>query len=251
MVSLNQMPINTRLRAIALLLLGATLILFGACQRLAPPKASPPPPPTAVLFIGNSFTDFNNGIDTALQGLASTITATRIAPGGYTLEIHWNQRKALERLQQTPWNYVVLQEQSQTPVFDQAKFRQFAQAFDREIQRQGAKTVLLMTWERPDSVIYGVTTANLATAYKTVGRELGAKVAPAGLAFERSRQQKPDLALYSDDGHPTIAGTYLAACVLYGTLFDRSPLGRPATAATIPRETQVYLQRIAAKTLGY
>jgi len=235
--------------AIYLLIGCITLVSLGSCRRPIAPRTELPP--ARVLFIGNSFTDFNNGIDTQLQGLASTITATRIAPGGYTLETHWNQPQTRERLRQDSWNYVVLQEQSQIPVFDQAKFRQFAQAFDQEIKATGAKTVLLMTWERPDSVAYGVTTANLATAYKTVGHELRAKVAPVGLAFERSQQEKPDLVLYSYDGHPTPYGTYLAACVLYGTLFDRSPVGRPATADTIPRKTQVYLQRIAAKTLGY
>jgi len=51
----------------------------------------------------------------------------------------------------------------------------------------------------------------LQIAYNLAGAELNAKVAPAGLAFAQALRQRPDLALYSQDGHPTMVGTYLAA----------------------------------------
>ena len=108
-----------------------------------------------------------------------------------------------------------------------------------------------MTWERPDSISYGVTTANLAAAYNAIGTELGAKVAPAGLAFALSLRERPDLLLYSQDGHPTVYGTYLAACVLYGTIFGRSPVGNPYSDPSITAEMRAYLQHIAAESLGY
>ena len=145
----------------------------------------------------------------------------------------------------------VLQEQRQTPVFDQAKFCQTARKLDGEMRSSGARTVLLMTWERPDSIGYGVTTANLAAACNASGKELGAKAAPAGMAFARSLRGRPDIALYGQDGHPTMAGTYLAACVLYATIFERSLVGDPHFDASITAETGAYLQRIAAETLGF
>lgn len=204
-----------------------------------------------ILLIGNSFTFSNEGIDKQLLGLAPASQISRVATGGYTLEAHWNDQNTRQIMRDSNWTHIVLQEQSQRPVFEPDQFRKFAEELDREIRRLNAQTVLLMTWERPDSVDAGITTANLAAAYNALGNDLNAKVAPAGLAFARSLAERPDLVLYSPDGHPTLYGTYLAACVLYGTIFERSPVGNPYSASEFPSEVGEYFQRIAAETLGY
>lgn len=227
----------------------AALLLFTSCNLLSPPKTRTPFSKN-ILLIGNSYTDFNGGLDKQLEGLYPDSTITRIAPGGYALENHWNG-DALRTIRKGGWNYVVLQEQSQMPVTDQSKFYEFAGRFDAEIRKSGATTILLMTWERPDSVRYGVTTANLAASYNYLGTQLGVKVAPAGLAFARSLRARPDLALYNPDGHPTTYGTYLAACVIYATIFNTSPVGNPYSDASIPPTTRMFFQQVAAETLGY
>jgi hypothetical protein len=215
------------------------------------PISCRPQPATSVLFIGNSYTYVNEGVDAQLGRMAPSIRTFRIAAGGYTLEKHWKDGNALRSISSGHWSYVILQEQSQIPVIDPMKFRNYVEKFNEEINRIGAKTILLMTWERPDSVGYGVTAANISAAYNAAGEELGITVAPAGLAFENALQERPDLALYSQDGHPTIAGTYLAACVLYGTIFQKSPAGIACTGKNIPPDLRDFLQRIAAKSLGY
>ena len=235
-----------------LLIFALVVVMVASCRRVTTShSASATPASTRILFIGNSFTYFNNGIDRYLNSFAPSSKASSVALGGYTLENHWNNNATQQALHQGGWGYVVLQEQSQVPIFDPTGFHQFAVAFDRKIKAIGAKTILFMTWERPDSVSQGVTTQNLASAYNNVGAELGAKVAPVGLAFARSLSEKPDLSLYNVDGHPTIYGTYLATCVLYGTIFERSPEGNPYIDKEISTELQTYLQKTAAKTLGY
>ena len=158
------------------------------------------------------------------------------------------------RFREGDWTYVVLQEQSQRPVVDWQSFYKFSREFDIVIRESGAETVLLMTWERPDSVAGGVTTASLASAYDAVGAQLGAGVAPAGLAFARSLLQRPDLPLYSQDGHPTEAGTYLAACVLYGVIFQKTPVGNsyvgPGVTRTMPPSSNKWRRRRLASEVG-
>ena len=207
-------------------------------------------PSTRVLFIGNSYTFYNGGLDKQLKGLAPSTETECIAVGGYTLESHWNNGNALQRIREAKWDYVVLQEQSQTPIINQKRFYDFATKFDEEIRLSGAKTILLMTWERPDSRQYGVTTDNVATTYTDLGKQLGAKVAPAGIAFARALRHRPELTLYSQDGHPTMEGTYLAACVLYQTIYEQSPVGNPYSEPSLPAEITDYLQQIAAGNLG-
>jgi hypothetical protein len=205
---------------------------------------------TRILFIGNSFTFFNGGLDKQLKGLAPSAEVECLALGGYTLEKHWTDGNAVRMIREGKWDYVILQEQSQIPVINRKKFYDFAERFNEEIRRSGAKAILLMTWERPDSREFGVTTQNLAASYSALGKELNVKVAPAGLAFARSVRVKPELVLYRQDGHPTLEGTYLTACVLYLTIFEKSPVGNPYSEGSLSAEMRAYLQEMAAEYPG-
>jgi hypothetical protein len=218
-------------------------ILAAACGSSAPDV-----PPARILLIGNSFTYVNGGIDQELAQMAPSATVKAVTAGGYRLQNHWDAGQALDEIRGGHDDFVVLQEQSQTPVIGFAGFADYARRFDQEVRAAGGKTVLLMTWERPDSVQYGVTTANLAAAYDSVGTSLGARVAPAGLAFAEAQRERPGLTLTVPDGHPTVAGTYLATCVLYGTIYRRTPVGVPH--APLSDADRDFLQRVAAKTLG-
>lgn len=226
------------------------IYLLVVCLALSALESCDTQPSTRILLIGNSYTFINGGLDKQLKGLAPSAETECIAIGGYRLENHWNNGNALRRIRETKWDYVVLQEQSQIPVINQKQFHDFAGKFDEEIRRTGAKTILLMTWERPDSRQYGVTAENVAAAYTDLGKQLGAKVAPAGIAFARALRNRPELALYSQDGHPTMEGTYLAACVLYQTIFEKSPVGNPYSEPSVPADTRDFLQQTAADSLG-
>ena len=65
-------------------------------------------------------------------------------------------------------------------------------------------------------------------AYFDIAKELNAVVAPVGMAWKMALAAHPALVLYEpDESHPNPTGSYLAACVFYATLFDKSPLGLP------------------------
>ena len=108
--------------------------------------------------------------------------------------------------------------------------------------------MLFMTWaytDRPEM------TPQLDEAYSRLGKELDAEVAPVGLAFERVTRERPSLKLRTDDKrHPSLAGTYLAACVFYAALQDRSPEGIDYSAGLEP-EVASYLQKAAWEVVQY
>lgn len=71
---------------------------------------------TSVLFIGNSYTYVNDLPNTLRQlalSLGDTVTVASSAPGGYTLFQHSTYQPTLDAIAAQPWDYVVLQEQSQ------------------------------------------------------------------------------------------------------------------------------------------
>lgn len=78
------------------------------------------PDTICVLFVGNSYTYVNN-LPLLLSRMATsaevpvTIETAECTGGGYTLEQHWNEGRAVNEIRKG-WDFVVLQEQSMRPV---------------------------------------------------------------------------------------------------------------------------------------
>jgi hypothetical protein len=86
----------------------------------------------------------------------------------------------------------------------------------------------------------------IADAYTGIGRELGATVVPVGLAWQRFLRQHDRPVLHDkDQSHPTLAGSYLAACVFLAVLFRESPVGVDAEVAGLSEQDRARLQEAA------
>ena len=137
----------------------------------------------------------------------------------------------------------MLQEQSTLPVKNARRMHENVRLFDEAIKAAGAKTVLYMTWARrhaPESQ------QAITDAYADIGRELGATVVPVGLAWQRFLREHDQPVLHDrDQSHPTLAGSYLAACVFLAVLFEESPVGIDAEVAGLSREGPALLQKAA------
>lgn len=195
--------------------------------------------PLRVLFIGNSYTYFNN-LPRVLEQLAlsaGTPMETRmVVEGGATLQDHWEKGDALKAVRESPWDYVILQDQStlgayivngHSQVADPDYFHRFARLFDQEIKKSGAKTVFYLTWASKDAPAREQAALNYA--YMAIARELKGSVAPVGVVWQEVRREDPRLELYVEDkSHPRGAGSYLAACVLYAAIYGKSPVGLPS-----------------------
>jgi hypothetical protein len=205
--------------------------------------------PLKALFIGNSFTARND-----LPGLIARLAAARgkklehrlISAGGASLRTHWNAGEALKAIQRGHYDHVVLQEQSTLPVKNAKRVHENVRLFDEAIKAAGAKTALYMTWARqnaPDSQ------QAITDAYAGIGRELGATVVPVGLAWQRflGKHERPVLH-DKDQSHPTLAGSYLAACVFLAVLFEESPDGIPGEVDGLSEKDLALLQKVAWQT---
>jgi hypothetical protein len=203
------------------------------------------------LFIGNSFTQRNN-----LPGLFADLAAARglpvkhdlISVGGASLRTHWNAGEASEAIATGGYDYVVLQEQSTLPVKNAQRMAENVRLFDEAIQRAKSTTVLYMTWARkhaPD------TQQAIASAYNAIGKELGAIVVPVGLAWRRFLSQHDKPVLYDrDQSHPTLAGSYLAACVFLAVIFKANPIGIESGPDSFNEHERLALQRAAWQQIG-
>lgn len=192
----------------------------------------------SVLFIGNSYTAANDlpGVFAQMAGSANLSVKVSVrTAGGATLADHVAAGETSELLDDHQLNVVVLQEQSQIPASPELVASDVLPAATRlaaHARRVGAAPLLLQTWARRDGwPENGISTyAQMQTAvsdgYAEVASAVKADVAPVGEAWAETLSSDVHPPLWEPDGsHPTIAGTYLAACVLYAAIFGRSPQG--------------------------
>ena len=209
--------------------------------------------PTRVLFIGNSHTERNGGMDWQVGNLVAAEDPPRAYYGerdtasGVTLEYHYHNG-APERIREGDWDVVVLQEYLPgIPTHSAEPFLEYARLLDAEIRADGARTVLYMTW--PQARYDWADLDDFVKAFREVSSELGVPVAPVGVAMANAQAERPDLVLIdTDEVHATWAGTYLAAATIYATLFQRSPEGLPYSFG-VDADDAAFLQRIAWQTV--
>ncbi|MEX0867858.1 MAG: DUF4886 domain-containing protein [Pirellulales bacterium] len=216
------------------------------CVWLAAPPATAAEPRIEVLFVGNSYTSFND-LPQMLTALAKAggkrLRADRSVAGGFTLQKHWEGQRAARQIAGRRWDYVVLQEQSQLPVVAPAVMFEYAKKFDAAIDERGAKTIFFLTWARANAPDMQ---AGLNQSYFAIAKECEAEVAPVGLAWQQAlTMDNPPKLHQADNSHPTPAGTYLAACVFYGTIFGESPEGLRWKPPQLPDPQAGILQHTA------
>jgi hypothetical protein len=202
-----------------------------------------------ILFIGNSFTA-RNDVPGLIADMADarghTLEHRLISAGGASLRMHWNKGDAPKAIEQNRWDYVVLQEQSTLPVKNAQRTHENIRLFDEAIKASGAKMALYLTWARQK---VPETQKALTDCYTSIGEELGATIVPAGVAWERLLGKKHHPVLHDKDGsHPTLAGSYLAACVFFAVLFDESPVGIPFDSKALTAAEVSLLQTTAWET---
>ncbi|HQW06576.1 MAG TPA: hypothetical protein PLV08_07070 [Flavobacteriales bacterium] len=222
---------------------------------------------TTVLFLGNSYTAANDLPNTFRQlalSLGEEVTVSASTPGGYTLEQHATYAPSLSLIDAQPWDFVVMQEQSQLgalPV-DVTNTELGATQLLAELEENYECTypVFYMTWGRqngdPDNCpafpfmcTYDGMQQGLRNNYVALANWNDAYTAPVGVAWKQVRDTHPLINLYAADGsHPSVEGTYLAACVFYCTIFQESCVDA-AFNSSLPPDTAAILRSIASATV--
>jgi hypothetical protein len=192
-----------------------------------------------VLFIGNSYTNFNM-LPTLVTRLAHSasdghvISATVFTKPGYTLQMHWRRRRAIRLIKKGRFSHIVLQSHSLDPIDRPRQLTEYTDRFVRAIEKTGAQAILYETWarhprssiyrKRPTLISHDAMYRRIDEVFRETAIRTRARLAPVGLAFKRAFDEYPDIDLHRADGsHPTWSGSFLAACVIFGVLTDQNP----------------------------
>ncbi len=188
--------------------------------------------PLNILFLGNSYT-YGNQLPQLVQtiseaeGTLPQLKTEMMAAGGLQLKDHLARPAHMQALESGNFNVVVLQGQSVEPLLVSGEFQTAARTISDRATAAGVAVRFFETWARREGhLVYQeawsggdpkTMQAGLRAAYSQAAQAGGGEMIPVGDAFELSLQKHPELIIHAPDGsHPSILGSYLAACVFYG-----------------------------------
>jgi len=227
--------------------------LLQSCLGSTAPSV-PTGPGSGILFIGNSLTYWND-LPLIVQAVFDTAGGDRyevgmIAAPDVSLEDHWNDGAARSHIERGGWQIVVLQQGPSSLPDSRLLLRDYVMRFAGPIRAIGAQPALYSVW--PSRGRQG-DFARAIESYALAAADVNGLFFPVASAWLAAWRRDSTIALYEPDGlHPSVAGSYLAALVMYRVISKKTPLGLPAQfrlrdgrAATLPLSLATLLQAAA------
>ena len=229
------------------------------------------------LFLGNSYTYVNN-LPLLVAALASASGDSLVfdshAPGGYTLGwqpiAHATDPVSLAKVGADDWDFVILQEQSQTPAIpalrDSCIYPASIVLHDSiKSVNPCSRVLFFLTWGRrfggmqcftanycsPDFTGFSQMQDSLTLAYKGIADTLSGWIAPAGEAWRYVTSSHGMVLHDADNSHPNLNGSYLSACVFYDVMFGKPSSGNSFTAGLTADSALILQQAADSVTFGY
>jgi plastocyanin len=220
--------------------------------------------------VGNSYTYVNNLpvlVEQIALSFGDTLVHESSTPGGADFNAHSTNAQTLNKINQQQWDYIVLQAQSQepslSPGYVNANVLPAAQVLIDAIESNSLciEPLFFMTWGRkfgdaincvpyPPVCTYLGMQERLRTRYLDMTFTHNTSCSPVGMAWKESIAIDSTLNLYSsDNSHPSIYGSYLAACTFYATIFKKSAVGSSYWPNAIDSATAYSLQQIGSSTV--
>ena len=226
----------------------------------------------SLMFVGNSFFYYNNSLHNHLRKIISgnksvdTISTRSITINGSSLSWHPvdayldnkdigrfridsnNDNKYIES-EDTSIDAVIFMDCSLCSIHPKTKdnFHKYVAKHSETIRARGAEPMLFMSWlykNKKDMVF------ELREEFIKAANANDILLVPAGEAFHNLNLTHPEIDLYTPDmRHPSAEGTYLAAAVVFGTLFKKKTEGNKNIMNLDP-EDALKIQKIADKTVN-
>lgn len=203
---------------------------------------------TRVLFVGNSFTYYND-LHLVFKSLADSashpVQVGLHAPGGVSVGdiaqgnmAHMNNPNLYQMMKAGNWDYMVLQDNQGRFVFDYGVFPSSSLVIEGHIMLRDSfqfynpcgKVIWFAGWGPKDGYPpYASTGSGLIDKiynnYLYLLDTAGEVIAPIGPAWKRVIAGHPSITLWDGDNvHPGPSGTFLTAAVVYSSIFKDNPL---------------------------
>jgi hypothetical protein len=197
--------------------------------------------PMNVLFIGNSYTHYND-MPEILESIAVSkgvkVNVEMSAKSNHTCRMHCQRADMFDKISSRKWDYVVLQgfsrELTHEPDYLDTSFVPFFnQIIDSIYTNNPCTNVLLYrTWgykngiaDHPDLDSYQKMSDKIALGYQYIADLYSLPIVPVGEVWETIYKNHPTINLYLEDNqHPNLYGSFLIASCFYVAIFKATPV---------------------------
>ena len=216
--------------------------------------------PKTILFIGNSYLYYGDSLHNHFRRIVgeyftgydpSSVKSATI--GGSRLKHHDVERlinpKAISSIEK--FDLVILQGGSAETLTKESRkeFSHFIKKHVHTIRANNSKAALYMThaYIEPHEKFTENQIKIIEKTYTKAGIENQVLVIPVGVAFDLAYKKNPNIRLHKSDGsHPSLLGTYLAACTVFSSIYHKSPVGiKYDYFGEISKEDKIFLQEVA------
>jgi hypothetical protein len=174
-----------------------------------------------VLFVGNSLT-YTNNLPLLVKEVAMkydrSIETDMLAFPNFTLEDHWLEGKLQKLIASGRFDILVVQQGPSSQADGREMLLGYGLKLKKLCQQSNVALAFFMVWpprnhaERFKGVIKN---------YSDAAEKTGSILCPVGLAWKTCIETNKDCDYYDADGfHPSLAGSKVAAAVIYKSLFQ-------------------------------
>lgn len=213
---------------------------------------------TRILFIGNSFTFFNNMPDMVKafgDSAGRPIITGMHAPGGVSVGdiaqgtmAHMNNPALFSLIRSRKWDFAVIQDNQGRFVRDSAVFPATSLVMQGHLNIMDSvkannscvKIILFAGWAwkagMPPFGNTGIETIQrILVNYRVLNDTMKETIAPIGEAWIKAVNYLPSVNLWDpDDAHPGYPGSYLTAAVIFSTIFNLPSAGVDYNGTLLP-----------------
>lgn len=175
---------------------------------------------TQILFVGNSLTYTND-----LPGLVAVIakkngvkvSTEMIAYPNYAIEDHWNDGQLQKQIASEKFTYVVVQQGPSSQAEGREMLFDYGARLSVLCKKHNVQLVFFMVW--PAKANYQ-TFDGVIKNYTEVAQKTQSLLCPVGKVWKEHFDTTNDFSYYGpDEFHPSLAGSKVAAQVIFQTLF--------------------------------
>ena len=227
---------------------------------------------SSLMLVGNSFFYYNNSLHNHLGDLikndpnVTSMKRRSITINGSDLPWHdiesylsnehigsfridTNNNNKYVPSSNTKIDAVIFMGCSLCPIHPDTKdtFQVYVQKYSEIIRDKNAEPMLFMSWpykNKPEMI------NSLRNVFINTANKNNLLLIPAGEAFYRFNLSYPEIDLYTKDlRHPSKEGTYLAAAVVFASLYGKATAGNPGIMGLDP-EVALKIQMSVDKTVS-
>ena len=225
----------------------------------------------SIMYVGNSFFYYNNSLHNHVSSIVKnhnsnqslkqrSITINGSSLSWHPLDAYLNNKNIgsfsidtakdnkYVKVDDTSIDAVIFMDCSLCPIHPNTKddFHDNVAKYTKTIRAKGMEPILFMSWpykNKPSMI------KELREEFFKAANVNNIRLIPVGEAFYAFEKKYPEIDLYTDDfRHPSEEGTYLAASVVFATLFNLDVKGTKGRKG-IDAKTTLKIQEIADLTV--